>query len=220
MLKHLEKVQWSSCWWFHKQSLRSASSTNRIDRTSMYVVMEPSWKLLTSSPSKYSHYLHCHKFSIHTFRLCPPCFVIYLKYCNGWTMNTVKKKKGKNNLQEGANGRNLRRKERWHTVRLFGTNSLKEGAVWRIYTMQELNIETCSSNYATVDEVVFSPCRAKPWWVAHCVASPHLVCCQATAINTWMTQEWGRVTWPHQQWCNSWSIFPQVRSRVYRRDWS
>jgi hypothetical protein len=30
------------------------------------------------------------------------------------------------------------RKERRHTVRLFGTNSLKEGAVWRIYAMQEL----------------------------------------------------------------------------------
>jgi hypothetical protein len=32
------------------------------------------------------------------------------------------------------------------------------------------------------------------------IASSHLVCCQATAINAWMTQEWGRVTWPHQQW--------------------
>jgi hypothetical protein len=44
-------------------------------------------------------------------------------------------------------------------------------------------------------------------------ASPRLVCCQATAINTWMTQEWGRVTWPRQhwrhafqQWRNKWSV--------------
>jgi hypothetical protein len=30
------------------------------------------------------------------------------------------------------------RKERRYTVRLFGPNSLKKGAVWRIYAMQEL----------------------------------------------------------------------------------
>jgi hypothetical protein len=58
------------------------------------------------------------------------------------------------------------------------------------------NIESRSHDYATVDEVVFSPCeaeqsRAEPWWVAHRVGSSRLVCCQATAINTWMTQEWG-----------------------------
>jgi hypothetical protein len=85
------------------------------------------------------------------------------------------------------------------------------------------NIETRSHNYATVDEAVFSPCRAEPrsvvpWRVAH-----RLVCCQATAINTWMTQEWERVTWPRQQWRhafqqwrNNWSTvgrsFPRVRS--------
>jgi hypothetical protein len=35
-------------------------------------------------------------------------------------------------------------------------------------------------------------------WASHCIGSPRF--CQATAINTWMTQEWGRVTWPRQQW--------------------
>jgi hypothetical protein len=65
------------------------------------------------------------------------------------------------------------------------------------------NIETCSHDYATVDEAVFSLCRAEqnraePSWgepsrtelsreqVPHCIASPR---CQATAINTWMTQK-------------------------------
>jgi hypothetical protein len=33
-----------------------------------------------------------------------------------------------------------------------------------------------------------------------------------------MTLACGRVTWPHQQWRNNWSIFPHVKSRVYRRD--
>jgi hypothetical protein len=32
----------------------------------------------------------------------------------------------------------------------------KEGAVWCIYTMQELSIETRSHDYATVDKGVFS----------------------------------------------------------------
>jgi hypothetical protein len=68
--------------------------------------------------------------------------------------------------------------------------------LWRIYPCKNCNIETLSRDYATVDEAVFSLCRAKPSRerVAHRVASPCLVCCQATAINTWMMQEWGRVT--------------------------
>jgi hypothetical protein len=41
---------------------------------------------------------------------------------------------------------------------------------------------------------------SEPSSVAHRVTPPRLVCCQATAINTWMMQEWGRVTWPHRQW--------------------
>jgi hypothetical protein len=62
---------------------------------------------------------------------------------------------------------------------------------------------------------VFTPCKncnietrsrraeprsAMPWRVA-----PRLARCQATAINTWMTQEWGRVTWPPRvpQWRNN-----------------
>jgi hypothetical protein len=77
------------------------------------------------------------------------------------------------------------------------------------------NVETRSHDYTTVDELVFSPCRDEPsstvpWRVAHRfassslasprIASPRLVCCQATAINTWVTQEWKGVTWPRQQW--------------------
>jgi hypothetical protein len=70
MLKHLDKVQWSSYWRFQKQSLRGASSTDRNGRTSVYMVMKSDWRVLTSHPSKYSQYLHFHKFGIHTFRLC------------------------------------------------------------------------------------------------------------------------------------------------------
>jgi hypothetical protein len=43
-------------------------------------------------------------------------------------------------------------------------------------------------------------------------ASPRLVCCHATAINTWITQEWGRVTWSRQQWRHA---FQQ-----WRKNWS
>jgi hypothetical protein len=46
------------------------------------------------------------------------------------------------------------------------------------------NIETRSHDYATVDEAVISPSRA-----VTSRASPRYVCCQTTAINTWMTQE-------------------------------
>jgi hypothetical protein len=56
---------------------------------------------------------------------------------------------------------------------------------------------------------MFSPCRAEPWRVAHRIASSRLVNCQPTAINTWMTREWGRVTWPRQQWRHA---FQQLRN--------
>jgi hypothetical protein len=42
-------------------------------------------------------------------------------------MNTAEK--GKYNLQEDIESTAPRRKERWHTVSLFGMNSLKEVAV-------------------------------------------------------------------------------------------
>jgi hypothetical protein len=64
------------------------------------------------------------------------------------------------------------------------------------------------------------PCVDESRIASHRLASPSPVCCQATAINTWKTQEYGRGTWPRQQWCNNWSFFSHVRSRVYRRDWS
>jgi hypothetical protein len=88
------------------------------------------------------------------------------------------------------------------------------------------NIKTSSRDYATVDEAVFSPCRAEPWRVSHHVASPRLVCCQDTAINTWTTQEWGRDTWPRQQWRHESAVTQQLtpfsacQIKVYRRDWS
>jgi hypothetical protein len=50
------------------------------------------------------------------------------------------------------------------------------------------NIETQSRDYATIDEAVFSPCLAE-----QSRAEPN-----RAAINTWVTQEWGRVTWPRQ----------------------
>jgi hypothetical protein len=55
------------------------------------------------------------------------------------------------------------------------------------------NIETRSRDYATADEVVFSLCRAK-----QSQAEP-----SRAAISTWIMQEWGRVTWLRQQWCNN-----------------
>jgi hypothetical protein len=47
--------------------------------------------------------------------------------------------------------------------------------LWRIYAMQNCNIETRSRDYATVDEEVISPCRAEFWRVAHLVVSPCLL---------------------------------------------
>jgi hypothetical protein len=75
------------------------------------------------------------------------------------------------------------------------------------------NIETRSRDYATVDEAVFSPCRAELCRAVTSrpprLATPRLARCQATALNTWMTQEWGWVTWPRQQWRHA---FPQWRN--------
>jgi hypothetical protein len=67
-----------------------------------------------------------------------------------------------------------------------GNTNTRQYILWHIYC----NIETCSRDYATVGEAVFSPCwteqnqaepnqaepsRAKPWWVAHRIASPRLL---------------------------------------------
>jgi hypothetical protein len=57
-----------------------------------------------------------------------------------------------------------------------------------------LDVYYTERDYATADEAVFSPCRGEPYRAVMSRASPRLVCCQATAINTWMTQEWGRIT--------------------------
>jgi hypothetical protein len=83
------------------------------------------------------------------------------------------------------------------------------------------NLETRSRNYATVGETVFFPCWAEPssavrWRVAPRLASPCLACCQATAINTWMTQEWEEVTWPRQQWRHAFQQWHNNRSTVGR----
>jgi hypothetical protein len=55
------------------------------------------------------------------------------------------------------------------------------------------NLETCSRDYATVDEAVFSPCRVELCRVVPSRASPRNAS-SLVAINTWMRQEWGGVT--------------------------
>jgi hypothetical protein len=66
--------------------------------------------------------------------------------------------------------------DRWPT---FSLQSVCVFILWHIYA---INIEICSRDYATVDEMVFAPCWAE---LSH------------AAINTWIMQEWGRVTWRH-----------------------
>jgi hypothetical protein len=121
--------------------------------------------------------------------------------------------------------------ERWHTVRIFGTKSLKEITVWRIYAMQELqHRNTLPPLRKSRRSGVFSvPNRAEVCPAMTSPASPRFICCQATAINSWMTQEWGGVTWQRQQWRhafqqwrNNWSIVGRSVCRVsdHGRDWS
>jgi hypothetical protein len=72
-------------------------------------------------------------------------------------------------------------KERRCTVRLFGTNSLKEGAVWRVDPFLDyatallgsrpLNASRPNSRYAAVGEAVSSPCRAEPNRTVRCCAA-------------------------------------------------
>jgi hypothetical protein len=88
------------------------------------------------------------------------------------------------------------------------------------------NLETRSRDYATVDKAVFSPCQAEPrsampWRVA----SPRLVCCQATARvgkgHVTTSAVMSHVSTVTQQLKHYWKeCFPPVRSRVYTRDWS
>jgi hypothetical protein len=47
--------------------------------------------------------------------------------------------------------------------------------LWRICAMQDLNIETRSHDYATVDEAVFSPSRAVTSRASRRIASPCLL---------------------------------------------
>jgi hypothetical protein len=70
------------------------------------------------------------------------------------------------------------------------------------------NIETGSRDYATVDEVVFSPCRAEVCRAFTSRASPRIAIPRSLlgdTLNAWMTQGWGMVTWPPRvpQWRNS-----------------
>jgi hypothetical protein len=58
----------------------------------------------------------------------------------------------------------------------------REQELWHPNTLPRL----CNSTRSGVFSV---PGRAEPRGVAHRVALPRLVRCQATAINTWMTQE-------------------------------
>jgi hypothetical protein len=79
---------------------------------------------------------------------------------------------------------------------MFQFKAIQNVTYYGVFTpCENRNLETCPGDYATVDEAVFSPCRAE---VYHAVTSrasplityPRLLCCQATAINPWMTQEW------------------------------
>jgi hypothetical protein len=67
------------------------------------------------------------------------------------------------------------------------------------------NLGARSRDCAAVDETVFSLCRAGLYRDVTSRASPRLARCQATAINTWMMQEWEWVTWPPRvpQWRNN-----------------
>jgi hypothetical protein len=87
------------------------------------------------------------------------------------------------------------------------------------------NIETRSHDYATVDEAVFSPCRAELWRVEHCLASrpllpgnsyKHLDDARVGKGHMTASAVMSRVSTVMQQS----KCFPRVRSRVYRRDWS
>jgi hypothetical protein len=70
-------------------------------------------------------------------------------------------------------------------------------------------------NYAVVEESsVFHAVCAAPAIVGTQRWGKHVSCCQATAINTWMMQEWGGVTWLHQQWHNNRSTVGRSVSRV------
>jgi hypothetical protein len=99
----------------------------------------------------------------------------------------------------------------------------EENIVWRNYAMQELLHQNTLPRLRNSRRsgVLSVPSRADPnRAMTNRLASPRLVRCQATSINTCITQEWGRVTWPRQKWRNNWSVFPHIRSSVYRRDWS
>jgi hypothetical protein len=54
-----------------------------------------------------------------------------------------------------------------------------------IYAMQEFNLESRSRDYATIDEAVFSPCRADLCRVVSCRASPRSFL--GDTVNAWMT---------------------------------
>jgi hypothetical protein len=65
--------------------------------------------------------------------------------------------------------------------------------LWRSYAMQEpYSRNTFPRLRNSRPSGVFSV----PWRVAPRLASPRLARCQAIAVNTWMTQESGWVTWP------------------------
>jgi hypothetical protein len=92
--------------------------------------------------------------------------ILWCWYCSGLkviTAEETEQQEGRRRRSDIANTA-YGRKERWHTVRLFATNSLKEGAVWRIYATQELyHRNTLRRLRNSRRSGVFSvPCRAEP----------------------------------------------------------
>jgi hypothetical protein len=51
---------------------------------------------------------------------------------------TAEKETGTEPEESDVTSTTLGRKKRLHSISVFGTNSVKEGATWRIYSMQEL----------------------------------------------------------------------------------
>jgi hypothetical protein len=93
---------------------------------------------------------------------------------------------------------------RWETF-LWASNIIKDLLRQRLYKR---------GNYAVVEESGVFRAVCRPATVTMQRWGKHVSRCQATAINTWMTQEWGGVTWPRQQWRNNRSTAARSVSRV------
>jgi hypothetical protein len=92
------------------------------------------------------------------------------------------------------------------------------------------NLETCSRDYATVDDAVFSPSRAELCCAVTSRSSPSLLTGNSYKLlddarvgrgHVTASAVTSRVSTVTQQLKYCWKErFPRVRSRVYRRHWS